>query len=208
MPYTPNYIGNNTPNFSDFHFSLWQLVKDILAYYDALTPGDDNYFRELQNGAVFFGYSDQNLKLLNNSSNTEFLITIQYDSTNLASIIDDSKKGFNPSKSFTLPYQFTIRSLTSSAIDQKAVGSPKFRIQKIFDRLEQDLCNSNFTFQIVPNTINYLGVVQSGLSDKQVQITCASNRPVDNRFIDQEAINTSQYITGSDTYQIHFKQDF
>lgn len=208
MPYTPSYIANQTPSFNDFHFSLWQLVKEILAYYDTLSPGDANYFRELQKGSVYFGYSYQNLKQLNSNSDIEYMLTIQYDSTNTANIIDGSKSSLNPEKTFVLPYQFTIRSLTTSTISTKSVGDPKFRIQKIFDRLELDLCNSNYTFQVIPNSIDYLGTVQTGLSNKQVQITCTSNRPVDQRFIDNESINNNQYVVGSDSYQIHFRQAF
>ena len=206
MTYIPKYNQNQINNFNDFHFSIWQLVKDILDYYNDTQPGSSNYSREMQNGAVFFGYSDQNLVKLNNTSKAEWLLTIQYDFTNTANIINNSRQSFSELKKVVLPYQFNIRCLSTS-LDTKSQADPRFRIESIFNRLEKDLCNSDFKFEIIPSKIEYEGVVQTELSNKKVYIDCQSNRLVDNRFIDNEAINNRQFVVGAETFQICFKQD-
>lgn len=206
MTYLPKYNQNQINNFNDFHFSLWQLIKEILAYYNTLVVGKENYCREMQKGAVFFGYSDQNLNVLNNNSQIEWLLTIQYDVTNTANIINNSRQSFSELKKVVLPYQFNIRCLPTN-LATKSQADPKFRIETIFNKLEKDLCNSDFKFEIIPNTIQYQGVIQTELSNKKVYINCQSNKLLDNRFVDNEAINNRQFVVGVETFQICFKQD-
>jgi len=208
MAYTPSYSNQILPEYTSFNFALWQHVKEILAYYNGLTPGDANYYREMTNGDVYFGYTDKNLKKLNNQTGVEWMLTIQQNWNDKANSLDGSKVGKNLDNAFILPYQFTIRTLHTTTITTASVGDPKFRLAKIFDRLTLDLCDNEDgqSFSVAPNTIDYLGTVQSSLISDTVTIQSdGTNRCLNDRVITDETINSRQFVTGSESYQVGFR---
>lgn len=208
MTYTPSRQTNNVPDLRDMHFSMYQLLTDIFAYYDTLTSSDPLYSFAMQKAKVVFGFSEEELVELSNSSNdTRSLISLYYDDLDTANISLPYQSGRQIDTSFRLPYNIYIRTLsTSDATLDYALAHEYMRINKIITELDKALTNDGYTQTIAPNTIEYNGVAQTSLSEKEVAINCGSNSIIGVPILRQETLNNRQFRVGIRKYAIHFKQ--
>lgn len=203
MAYTPKYNTNQLPEYNDFSFSLWKMLQDVLVYYNTTSN------RAVHNGQVEFGFTDESIVELSTNDNIEWLLTVQLDNTNISNTINPSQVGIHEDPFYTFPYIFTLRVASDvGLLNQKVLSDPKFRVIKILQTLQQDVCNSNYTSTIVPNTIDYYGVTQTNLSNRAVTISNTANTVVGEPVVTEETLNSRSFVTANQVFQIFFRRSF
>lgn len=204
MAYTPNPNNNKIPDLRSFHWAFYSLVRDIFSYYGE----NPNTQVEMEQTQVIFGYSDDNLVLLNSTNDILNIASVELDESNLADTIDNSLNGLHRDYKFSFPAFVTIRTLENTSSDLLvSQRDQKSKLLKMIEVLRRDITEQKpqTFYSVIPNEISYYDEIQVNLSNNEYRIYTDTSKIID-FVVTEESINRTSYMTAKILFLLDYRE--